>query len=187
MELASVTRLFKDQSTQKAILLLEAVGSKERFKITLPGHRAGILALEGHGLNDRCTLYGILSECVDLLGGSFTSVKITLDKTRGVSGAISLAKGEDLKWVKTDVIELVAFALHVQIPIFLNVTDEPKVGEPRPERANTDLPSVFENVLTEIMCSKPEPLSPSTEDDGPDSGREFQFDLDSTEENPDRE
>ena len=97
MELASVTRLFKDQSTQKAILLLETVGSKETFKITLPGHRAGILALEGHGLNDRCTLYGILSECVDLLGGSFTSVKITLDKTRGVSGAISLAQGEDLK------------------------------------------------------------------------------------------
>ena len=36
MELASVTRLFKDQSPQKVTLLLEAVATKERFKITLP-------------------------------------------------------------------------------------------------------------------------------------------------------
>ena len=178
MELASVTRLFKDQSTQKAILLLEAVGSKEKFKITLPGHRAGILALEGHGLNDRCTLYGILSECVDLLGGSFTSVKITLDKTRGVSGAISLAQGEDLKWVKTDVIELVAFALHVQIPIFLNVTDEPgeekpNEGEAKREAKNPDLPAVFENVLSEIMCSESEPSPTSAQEEQPNGDEEL--------------
>ena len=74
-------------------------------------------------------------------------------------GAISLAQGEDLKWISTDIIELVAFALHVQIPIFLNVTDEPQDGELQPERTDTDLPSVFENVLTEILYSETEPLS----------------------------
>lgn len=155
MELASVSRLYKDQSTRKVTLLLEAVGTKEQFKITLPGHRAGIIALEGHGLNDRCTLYGVLSECVDRLGGSFTSVKINLDKTRGVSAAMSLVRGEDLTWITTDVIELVAFALHVQIPIFLNVTDDhPEECKPQPERGEVSLPTVFEDVLTEITRSE---------------------------------
>ena len=176
MELASVTRLFKDQSTQKAILLLEAVGSKEKFKITLPGHRAGILALEGHGLNDRCPLYGILSECVDLLGGSFTSVKITLDKTQGVSSAISLTKGDDIKWVTTDVIELVAFALHVQIPIFLDVTDDPVKCDQNSRRNDPDLPAVFEDVLTEIMCSKSDSHSTPGEDVDQDPKQEFEVD-----------
>ena len=181
MELASVTRLFKDQSTQKATLLLEAVETKERFKITIPSHRAGILALEGHGLNDRCGIYGILSECVELLGGSFASVIVTLDKTRGVSGAISLNRGENLTWIKADVVELVAFALHVQIPIFLDVTDEqgegkPREGEARPAVENPDLPAVFENVLTEIMGTEGGPASTSTEEGGPNADREFPFD-----------
>ena len=176
MELASVTRLFKDQSTQKAILLLEAVGSKEQFKITLPGHRAGILALEGHGLNDRCPLYGILSECVDRLGGSFASVRITLDKTRGVSAAISLSRGEDLTWISTDVIELVAFALHVQIPIFLNVTDDPDEDDQNSKRNNPDLPAVFEDVLTELMCSESDSHPTPEADDDQDSEREFEVD-----------
>ena len=52
-----------------------------------------------------------------------------LDRSRGVSGAISLSSGADMSWVNADVVELVAFALHVQIPIFLNMTDEP--GTPR--------------------------------------------------------
>ena len=103
-------------------------------------------------------------------------MKITLDKTRGVSSAISLAQGEDIKWVSTDVIELVAFALHVQIPIFLNVTDDPDESDQNSERNDPDLPAVFEDVLTEIMCSETEPLSTSVERDRPDTEREFHLD-----------
>ena len=179
MELASVTRLFKDQSTQKATLLLEAVGTKERFKITIPSHKAGILALEGHGLNDRCGIYGILSECVHLLDGSFASVTVTLNKTRGVSAAISLKRGEDLTWINADVVELVAFALHVQIPIFLDVTDESNDvessrGKAVPKEEDPTLPTVFENALTEIMGSTGEPSS--TKEDGTNTDHELPFD-----------
>ena len=177
MVLASVTRLFKDQSTHKVILLLEAVGTKEQFKITLPGHRAGILALEGHGLNDRCTLYGILSECVDRLGGSFESVKVTLDKTRGVSAAMSLVRDEDLTWISTDVIELVAFALHVQIPIFLDVADDhPDESNTPLEHSDVDLPAAFEDVLTEIMYSDEGHSLTLTDEDQPNSGQAFPLD-----------
>ena len=176
MELASVTRLFKDQSTQKATLLVEAVATKERFKIAIPSHRAGILALEGHGLNDRCGIYGILSECVDLLGGSFASVRVTLDKTRGVSAAIALSRNEELKWITADVVELVAFALHVQIPLFLDVTDEAGKAETSPEPRSRDLPAVFENVLTEIMGSEGGSSSPSTGRDDRRPDRDLPFD-----------
>ena len=176
MELASVTRLFKDQSTQKATLLLEAVGTKERFKITIPSHKAGILALEGHGLNDRCGIYGILSECVHLLDGSFASVRVTLDKTRGVSAAIALSRNEELKWITADVVELVAFALHVQIPLFLDVTDESGKAETSSQPKSRDLPAVFENVLTEIMGAEGGPRSSSTGRDNHGPDRDLPFD-----------
>ena len=126
---ASVTRLYKDQSSQHSVLLLEAIENKEKFKITVPGHKAGILALEGHGLNDRCYLYGLLSECVSRLGGALGSVVVNLDRTRGVSGAIALKQGENRVWIKADVVELVAFALHVSLPIHLDLTDEPEGDE----------------------------------------------------------
>lgn len=181
MELASVTRLFKDQSTQKATLLLEAVATKEKFKINIPSHKAGILALEGHGLNDRCGIYGIMSECVDRLRGSFASVVVTLDKSRGVSGAISLSQGEDLTWINADVVELVAFALHVQLPIFLEVADEsnrsesPR-GEAGSEHKNPDLPAVFENVLSEIMGPESENSPASALEEKPRADNEFPLD-----------
>ena len=179
MELASVTRLFKDQSTQKATLLLEAVGTKERFKITIPSHKAGILALEGHGLNDRCGIYGILSECVDRLGGSFASVIVRLDKTKGVSATICVSRDEELTRIDADVVELVAFALHVQIPLFLDVANEPSSGETNesekpPEAVNPGLPAIFENVLTEIMGSKEGPTP--TKDRGTDTDHELPLD-----------
>ena len=181
MELASVTRLFKDQSTQKSVLLLEAVATREKFKINIPSHRAGILALEGHGLNDRCGIYGIMSECVERLRGSFASVVVTLDKSRGVSASISLSQGEDLTWITADVVELVAFALHVQLPIFLDVTDESNrgqspEGEAEPERENPDLPAVFENVLSEIMGPKPENSPASVREEQPRADNEFPLD-----------
>ena len=150
MERASVSRLFKDQTTQKTTLMLEAVESKEQYKITVPGHRAGILALEGHGLNDRCSLYGIMSECILKLGGAFGSVVVNLDKSKGVSGKVSLSNGAEVSWIESDVIELVAFALHIQLPIYLSVSDDaPDAKDLQPEPSA--IPTVFEDALTEIL------------------------------------
>jgi len=179
MELASVTRLFKDQSTQKPTLLVESVGTKERFKITIPSHKAGILALEGHGLNDRCGIYGVLSECVDRLGGSFASVIVRLDKTSGVSAAICMSRDDQVIRFNADVVELVAFALHVQIPLFLDVVDESAEGgrsesSETPESVSPGLPAIFENVLSEIMESKEGPSS--AKDGAADADHELPLD-----------
>ena len=157
MERASVTRLYKDRSSHEAIMLLEAKVSKERFRVTVPSHRAGILALEGHGLNDRCPLYGLLSECVGKLGGAFGSVVVTLDDSKGVTGTMALARGEEIvSWVEGDVVELVAFAIHVELPIYIRKVDEPDAATGTLQGDDTSLPSVFEDVLSAILESSTE-------------------------------
>ena len=154
MERASVTRLYKDRSSHEAIMLLEAKGSKERFRVTVPGYRASILALEGHGLNDRCSLYGILSECVGKLGGAFGSVVVTLGGSKGVGGTMALARGEEIiSWIEGDVVELVAFALHVELPIYVRKADAADAPAEAPQEDETSLPSVFEDVLSAILES----------------------------------
>ena len=172
MERASVTRLFKDQSTHKATLLLEAVESKDRFRITVPSHRAGILALEGHGLSDRCTVYGVLTECIDRLGADFGSVVISLDKSKGVTGRISVTRDTAEDWIDGDVVELVAFALHIQLPIYLNVTDREENIEPQ-----TSIPPAFEDALIEIMDPKSTSKTVCHPDQVPEDGEGLQLDL----------
>ena len=153
MERASVTRLYRDRTSQETIMLLETKANGERFRVTLPSQKAGILALEGHGLNDRCALYGVLSECTRALGGAFGSVVVTLDDVKGVSGAVAISRNEEIVcWVEGDVVELVAFALHVQLPIYVTREDTPEVGASGVESAS--LPSVFEKALSDILDSE---------------------------------
>ena len=71
MERALVKRLYRDETSQETVMLMESTQTKERIKITVPGQKAGILALEAHGLNDRCPLYGMFSQCVGALGAVF--------------------------------------------------------------------------------------------------------------------
>ena len=168
MERASVMRLYKDRSSHEAIMLLEAKVSRERFRVTVPGHRAGILALEGHGLNDRCSLYGILSECVGKLGGAFGSVVVTLGGSKGVSGTMALARGEEIiSWIEGDVVELVAFALHVELPIYVRKVDEPDPPAETLQGEDVSLPSVFEDVLSAILESGTEAGRSVDQDSGP--------------------
>ena len=154
MQRASVTRLFKDRSTHEAIMLLEGNDTKERFRVTIPASRAGILAMEGHGLNDRCPLYRILSECIDALDALFGSVVITLDDANGVQGAVAISRnGEIISWINGDVIELVAFALHVQLPIYIH-HEGPVGANKSPARSGEiTLPAVFEDALSDILKS----------------------------------
>ena len=168
MERASVTRLYKDRSSHEAIMLLEAKVSKERFRVTVPSNRAGILALEGHGLNDRCPLYGLLSECVGKLGGAFGSIVVTLDGSKGVTGTMGLARGEEIiSWIEGDVVELVAFAIHVDLPIYIRKVDEPDAATGTLQGEDTYLPSVFEDVLSAILQSGTETDRSVDQDSGP--------------------
>ena len=154
MERASVTRLYKDRSSQETIMLLETKSNGERFRVTLPGQKAGILALEGHGLNDRCSLYRVLSECVRKLGGGFGSMVVTLDEVKGVSGAMAISKDEEIvSWISGDVVELVAFALHVQLPIYVSKEGPPDRDRETSLAESASLPSVFEEALSDILDS----------------------------------
>ena len=161
MERASVTRLYKDRSSQETIMLLETKANGERFRVTLPGQKAGILALEGHGLNDRCSLYQVLSECVRKLGGGFGSVVVTLDEVKGVRGAMAISRDERiLSWIDGDVVELVAFALHVQLPIYVSRGETPHSDSGAGRVESASLPSVFEEALSDILDSDPGASSP---------------------------
>ncbi len=126
--------------------MLRASESGEKYKIALPEHKAAVLALEGHGLNDRCGLYFLLSQCMGELGASFGSVVVTLGRSNGVTGEISLVRDGDVRKLSADVVELVAFALHVSLPIYVELVDE--------EAGTTCTPAVFEDALTEIMRSR---------------------------------
>ena len=71
-------------------MLMESTQTKERIKITVPYQKAGILALEAHGLDDRCPLYSMFSQCVGVLGAVFDVVVISREEQRRASGAIFL-------------------------------------------------------------------------------------------------
>ena len=169
MKRASVSRLFRDRKSHHAKLLLQAVDGGEKFTITLPEHKAAVLALEGHGLNDRCGLYYLLSQSVAALGGTFGSVVVTLAES-GVSGVISVSAGGEARWFDADVVELIALALHVDLPIYLKLADEDDGGgEDGEGGAETDmpLPDVFEHALADIL--ERSPFGDAPESDGGES------------------
>lgn len=151
MKRASVSRLFRDKKSHHAKLMLQAVDSGENFAITLPEHKAAVLALEGHGLNDRCGLYYLLSQSVAALGGTFGSVVVNLASS-GVSGVISVSVGGKPKWFDADVVELIALALHVDLPIYLKLAeDDEDGGGESADGADMPLPDVFEHALADIL------------------------------------
>lgn len=152
MERASVTRLYRDRESSETIMLLKARESQERFRVTVPGSMARILALEGHGLNDRCSLYKVFSLCVGALGGAFGSVVVTLDDATGVRGAITISKNEEIiSWINGDVVELVAFALHVHLPIYVRTTNSGGEESPDSEAEASALSSAIEEALSDIL------------------------------------
>ena len=130
--------------------MLQAVDSGENFAITLPEHKAAVLALEGHGLNDRCGLYYLLSQSVAALGGTFGSVVVNLASS-GVSGVISVSVGGKPKWFDADVVELIALALHVDLPIYLKLAEDEDGGGESAEETVIPLPDVFEHALADIL------------------------------------
>lgn len=165
MERALITRLYRDESSHDTVMLMETTESKERIKIMIPRHKAGILALEAHGLNDRCPLYDMFLRCVGELGAAFGSVVLTEDGSRCAAGAISLSRSGCTTWIDADVVELVAFAMHTQTPIYVDRTDATgQSKETSPHSPRASLPQAFEDVLADILSSK-------SDDDPAQAGR----------------
>ena len=154
MQRASVTRIYKGRSSQEAIMTLVAKDDGEEFVVSMPTASASIIALEGHGLNDRCPTYSIFSDCVSALGGAFGSVVITFVDSRPANAAMAIAKDEKIvSWIGGDIVELVAFALHVQLPIYVHSRGASESGYPPPQIRNTPVPSIFEDVLSDILTA----------------------------------
>ena len=149
MERALVKRLYRDEKSQETVMLMEATESKERIKVTVPCQQAGVLALEAHGLNDRCPLYVMFSQCVEQLGAAFGAVVIACEEPECPRGAISITRGGSVTWIGADVVELVAFAMHTRIPIYVTKSDQS-----RRELRGTELPSVFEDALEDILSAE---------------------------------
>ena len=164
MELASITQLFRDRSSNEPILMMETIARKEKVMLRLSGHNTDILALEAHGLNNRCLLYNMLVECVAELGGAFGSAVVSIDPSREVSGAMSLSKRGETVWMPADVVELVAFAMHMKLPIYLKKTNGPIGGASDPLKAETGLPTVFKDALADILKPNPAPRSNTSAD-----------------------
>ena len=165
MERALVTRLYRDEASQETIMVMEATQSKERIKVTIPCQKAGILALEAHGLNDRCPLYGMFSQCVGELGAAFGSVVINCEEPRCARGAISLSRDGRTTWIGGDVAELVAFAMHAQIPIYVSKLDSSQPRNEGPSPTRTVLPSAIEDALEDIFSSESSADHPSADAD----------------------
>ena len=168
MERALVTRLYRDESSHDTVMLMETTHSKKRVKIMIPRQKAGILALEAHGLNDRCPLYDMLSRCVHQLGAAFGSVVLTEDGSRCAAGSISLSKSGSTAWIDADVVELVAFAMHTQTPIYVDRSETtPQSNNPHPPQAS--LPQAFEDALADILSSESDdnPSSPERSEPEP--------------------
>ncbi len=163
MERALVKRLYREETSLETVMLMEATQTKERIKITIPYQKAGILALEAHGLNDRCPLYSMFSQCVDALGAAFGVVVISCKKQVGASGAISLSQGGRTRWVDADVVELVAFALHSSIPIYVDRPDSLETQREGSPLRGAEVPSVFEAALEDILSPDAESGPASTD------------------------
>ena len=155
MQRASVTRIFRKWSSEQAVMLLETKNSREEYRVHIPAANASIIALEGHGLNDRCATYSIFMECVSALGGAFGSVVITFDDGNAVGASIAIARDNRIvSWINGSIVDLVAFALHVRLPIYVHDIAVHNANHARPQSRNTPVPGVFEDALSDILRSE---------------------------------
>jgi hypothetical protein len=159
IEPANINRLYRDQHSGDGVLVLEGKNSLDEVKVVIPGREATCLALEAHGFSDRCDLYSILTFCVERLGGAFGGVVVKLDESAGATVYLTLIKDGVQDWLRGHVAELIAFPLHVRLPIYLARSDagalqSDNAYEAEREDSSSSL-SVFDRVLAEIMETRP--------------------------------
>lgn len=157
MQRVTVTRLYRDRASHQTILQLEAVGSKQEIVVKVAEQKAGVLALEAHGLNDRCPLYSLIIACMNQLGGAFGAVAILTDEGRGNCAAISLSVQGEARWIRGDFVELIALALHMQLPILLSDERDSSLSAER----DLDIPSEFYDAFRQDSLADPDENAPA--------------------------
>ena len=158
MELVKVDRVYVERTSRKCIVVLGGALTRTRTRLVLPEREAAVLALEAHGLNDRCGLYHVLTTCVSSLGGAFCRVVIKLEADREAACHLTLLQGSAHKSMGVNVGEVLALALHGGLPIYLDRSahdGSPEDQTVRQAAGVSELPPVFESLLSDLIGAEP--------------------------------
>ena len=168
MELVQVNQLYQEKASRECVVVLEGRESRKQTRLVLPEREAAVLALEAHGVNDRCSLYHVLTTCVAHLGGAFCNVVIRLDANSEAAAYLTITQGSDHKSLNVNTGEVLALALHGGLPIYLDrlVHASPIDEVAGDYPAAIDVPPAFESLLSEL--SDIDRIEPS--DEGPETG-----------------
>ena len=168
MELVQINQLYQEKASRECVVILEGRESRKQTRLVLPEREAAVLALEAHGVNDRCSLYHVLTTCVAHLGGAFCNVVIKIDSNSEAAVYLTITQGSDHKSLNVSTGEVLALALHGGLPIYLDrlVHGSPAEGDARGGREAVDVPPAFESLLSEL--SDIDRIEPS--DEGPETG-----------------
>ena len=149
MELVQVNRLYVEKETRECVVILEGCKSGSQTRLILPEREAAVIALEAHGVNDRCGLYHILTTSVAHLGGAFCNVTIKLNAKSEAASFLVLLQGEEHKSLSVNVGEVIALALHGGLPIYLDTSDAGGAREAGTEQST--VPHAFESLLSNLV------------------------------------
>ena len=150
MELVQVNRLYLEKESKECVVVLQGCRSGAQTRLILPEKEAAVIALEAHGVNDRCSLYHVLTTCVAHLGGAFCNVTIKLNARSEAASYLTLVQGEDHKALSVNVGEVIALALHGGLPIYLDTSECEGRSEGRTPQ-ESPVPHAFESLLSDLV------------------------------------
>ncbi len=154
MELVQVNRLYLERETKECVVVLEGCKSGAQTRLILPEREAAVIALEAHGVNDRCGLYHILTTSVAHLGGAFCNVTIKLNAKSEAASFLVLLQGQEHKSLSVNVGEVIALALHGGLPIYLETSDY-EGGPKEKTQGGSAVPHAFESLLSDLARTNP--------------------------------
>ena len=146
--MVQVNKLYMDRPSNECVVVLEGRHTRRETRLVLPERDAAVLALEAHGVNDRCHLYQLLTACVAALGGAFCNVVIRMETRRDAVAYLTLVHEGEHRALSVNAGECLALALHGGLPIYLGQTWEGASGVEDAEA--TEIPTVFRSLLSEI-------------------------------------
>ena len=158
MEVVQVQRLYRRRHSHEAVLVLTGCQSGDEISLAIPACQAAPLALGAHGLHERCGLYQLFMAGVKALGGAFSSVLLTLDQAEGASASLMLVEGVKSRWIRGDVVESVALALHLGLPLYVTHSKAPPIDDEAAaadDGAGVQIPPVFHEALNDLMPEDP--------------------------------
>ena len=153
MELVQVNKLYLEKESKECVVVLQGCKSGAKTRLVLPEREAAVIALEAHGVNDRCGLYHVLTTCVTHLGGAFCNVTIRLNARSEAASYLTILQGEDHKSLNVNVGEVIALALHGGLPIYLDTSEGGPEASTLEEAA---VPHAFESLLSDLARTDPD-------------------------------